>query len=149
MESPDGIWTPSVNSGWFNYQQQKTYQICITPLYAESEPSVLDGGAGNVAARIASAFFVIHLYAPSRTTAWGFYRKMIKMLNDNSITSPQNAGGLTGVASTEYHWVRVVRAEEVKQIDFFDPEYGPTKDKDPLSAGGYRQDITVEIRWNE
>jgi len=149
MESPDGIWTPSVQSGWFDYKLQKTYQICITPLYAETIQAQLTGGSGTAEPRISSAFFVIHLYAPSRTTSWSLYRKMIKLLNDNTKTSPQNASGLTGVASTDYHWVRVVRAEGVNMIEMFQPDAGPTKPSDKESAGGYRQDITVEVRWNE
>ena len=149
MESPDGVWTPSVQAGWFDYKLQKTYQICITPLYAESEQAQLTGGTGSADPRISSAFFLIHLYAPDRITSWGLYRKMIKLLNDSGKTSPQNVSGLSGVASTGYHWVRVVRAEGVNMIEMFQPDAGPTKPSDKESAGGFRQDITVEVRWNE
>ena len=149
MDSPDGIWSPTVNSGWLEYKKQNTFQIALTPLYASSFPAQLTGGAGTADPRISSAFYVINLYATTRILGWTLYRNMIKLLNDGSRTSPQNASGLTGVNSTDYHWIRVVRAEEVKMIDIIDPECGPNKIKDTKSAGGYRMDITVEIRWNE
>ena len=31
MTSPDGVWTPIVNSGWLEFKRQKTYQISIIP----------------------------------------------------------------------------------------------------------------------
>ena len=43
MDSPDGVWNPVVNQEWLEFKLQKTYQICITPVYQETEMVELNG----------------------------------------------------------------------------------------------------------
>ena len=148
MTSPSESWTPVVNQGWLQYKLQKTYQMCITPVYADNEPINLTGGSSTAAPRIATAYFDITLYHPTRSGAWSLFRNVMAVLNDETKTSPQGLSGMTGVNGGDYHFVRVVRAEEGKTIEFKD-RHGAGMNKVKDECDGYRSDITVAIRWNE
>lgn len=149
LVSPDGVWTPVVNSGWLEHKKQKTYQIVIYPSYAESNAINLTGGASATMPTISTAYMNILLYSPSRTNLWKLYRKTIDVLNNETITSPQNGSGVyTGVAGSDYHFIRIVRAEGQRMIKLADDACGPGAPKDN-DCMGYRADITVALRWNE
>ena len=149
MDSPDGSWTPSVNTTWLEYKKQKTYQICVTPLYSDSEKFTLTGGNDATEPRIASAFYLITLYASSRTNLWSLYKKLMLVLNNETLTVPQGGGTYTGVESSDYHFVRVMRSEQTKTITLKDPATGPQTPKDKAVCNGFMAQVTVQIRWNE
>jgi len=149
ITSPDGVWTPVVNSKWLEHKKQKTYQIVIYPAYADSIQITLTGGASVAQPTQSTAYYNILLYAPNRANLWKLYRKAIEVLNKQTITSPQDASGnYTGVAGSDYHFVRIVRAEGQRTIKLSDDLCGPgAPEKDDCL--GYRADITVALRWNE
>lgn len=147
MTSPDGVWTPSVNANWLDHKKQKTYQISITPLYSDSVSAHLTGGTSTTEPRIVDAYWIVHLYAPSRDNLWSLYQKTLDVLNNGSLTSPQSGGTYSGVGSTDYHFVKVVRAEQVKTIEMREPDCGI--DNKESEYTGYRAEITVCVRWNE
>lgn len=149
LVSPDGVWTPVVNAKWLDHKKTKTYQIVVYPAYAESNAINLTGGASTTMPTIATAYYNILLYSPSRTNLWKLYRKAIDVLNNETVTSPQNGSGVyTGVAGSDYHFIRIVRAEGQKTIALNDELCGPgAPEKDDCM--GYRADITVALRWNE
>ena len=148
MASPDGTWVPSVNAEWLEFKKQKTYQIAIQPLYSTSTEFNLTGGNSTAEPRITTAFYAITLFAPTRSKAWTLYQKAMLVLNNQTLTSPQDGGTYSGVADTDYHFVRVIRSEEAKAVRISDPECGPGK-KNDSECLGYRVEITVSCRWNE
>lgn len=148
MTSPDGVWTPTVNAEWLEFKKQKTYQIAIQPLYSTSTEFNLTGGNSTAEPRISTAFYSIVLFAPTRVKVWSLYQKTMLVLNNQTFTSPQSGGTYAGVASTDYHFVRVIRTEESKAVRISDPDCGPGKTNDS-DCVGYRVEITVACRWNE
>ena len=54
---------------------------------------------------------------------------------------------MTGVGGSDYHFVRIVRSEMGKTIEFKDALCGIDIDKTDVT--GYRAEITVSCRWNE
>mgnify|MGYP003114759830 FL=1 len=147
MTSPDGVWTPIVNSGWLEYKRQKTYQISIVPLYTESQAMHLTGGSSTTQANIVTGYYDIILFSDSRTKLWSLFQKVMLVLNNQTLTSPQSGSGMTGVGGTGYHFVRVIRSEEGKTIEFKDKDCGIDNEKSEIT--GYRAEITVSCRWNE
>jgi len=147
MTSPDGVWTPIVNSGWLEFKRQKTYQISIVPLYTDSDAFNLTGGASSTQPRISTGYYTIVLYAPTRAKLWSLFQKLMLVLNDETLTSPQSGSGMSGVDGSDYHFVRVVRSEDAKTIEFKDSLCGIDIDKTDVT--GYRAEITVSCRWNE
>ena len=133
-------WNPVVNTGWLEYKKQKTYQIAITPLYAESDPAHLTGGTSTTAPTIATAYYTIHLYHPSRTNLWSLYRKVIDVLNDQTVSMP--AAGFN-----DYHWIKITASQEGRPVDFYDETCGIDREKSDVS--GYQAEVTVAMRWNE
>lgn len=147
MTSPDGVWTPIVNSGWLEFKRQKTYQISIVPLYTDSDAFNLTGGASSTQPRISTGYYTIVLYAPTRAKLWSLFQKLMLVLNNETLTSPQSGSGMSGVGGSDYHFVRVVRSEDAKTIEFKDSLCGIDIDKTDVT--GYRAEITVSCRWNE
>ena len=147
MTSPDGVWTPIVNSGWLEYKRQKTYQIAIVPLYTDSQAIHLTGGNSSTQANIVTGYYDIVLFADTRAKLWSLFQKVMLVLNNQTLTSPQSGSGMTGVGGTGYHFVRVIRSEEGKTIEFKDKDCGVDNEKSEIT--GYRAEITVSCRWNE
>ena len=138
MTSPDGTWTPVVNPEWLLAKKQKTYQICIQPIYGESENATL--GTPSQIAVTSRAFMSITLFAPTRTGVWSLLVKMKEVLNNGALTSP--ADGIN-----DYHYIIMRRTDSTKPIAMFDPECGPSGSND--NCIGYRIDLSVELRWEE
>ena len=65
MVSPDGTWTPLVNTGWLEFKRQKTFQISIMPSYGMSFPVHLTEGA--TLNTDATQFMLVTLYADTST----------------------------------------------------------------------------------
>tara|TARA_R110000850_G_scaffold83311_4_gene178856 strand:+ start:574 stop:1017 length:444 start_codon:yes stop_codon:yes gene_type:complete len=147
MTSPDGIWTPIVNSGWLEFKRQKTFQISIIPLYTDSEAFNLTGGSSTTQPRIVTGYYSVVLFAPTRAKIWSLFSKLMLVLNNETLTSPQSTSGVSGVGGTAYHFVRIVAAEGSKTIEFKDTLCGIDIDKTEVT--GYRAELTVSCRWNE
>ena len=94
LVSPDGVWTPVVNTGWLEFKRQKTYQISIMPSYGESEDSHFAGA--TTMPKTVSQFFVV--------------------------TSPDLTG--QGVDGSDYHFVKMFRSDSVKAIELESPKKG-------------------------
>ena len=135
-----GGWTPVVNTGWLEYKKQKTYQIAITPLYAETDPAQLTGGTSTTSAKRSSAYYTIHLYHPSRTSLWSLYREVLEVLNNESLTMP--SAGIN-----DYYFIKVTASQEVRPVDFYDESCGI--DRESSDHTGFQAEITVILRWNE
>jgi hypothetical protein len=148
VASPDGVWVPVVNATWLEYKKQKTYQICLSPLYSDSDQFTLTGGNSTTEPRIASAYYLITIYAPSRDNLWLLYRKLMLVLNNETLTVPQSGGTYAGVEGSDYHFVRVQRSEQTKTVTLKDPACGPQEPKN-ATCNGYMAQVTVQIRWNE
>ena len=71
----------------------------------------------------------------------------MSILNNETLSSPQAGGALTGVAGTDYHWIRIQKAAAGEMITLTAPECGPDGKHD--KCNGFRYDITVAVRWNE
>lgn len=138
MASPDGTWTPVVNPEWLQSKKQKTFQICIQPIYGESEMATL--GVGTQIAMTSRTFMNITLFAPTRTGVWSMFVKMKEVLNNGTLSAP--AAGLN-----DYHYVIMRRTDSTKPIAMFDPNCGPQGSNE--NCIGYRIDLSVELRWQE
>ena len=148
IASPDGVWVPSVNAEWLLFKKQKTYQICITPLYADSNQLTLTGGNDTAEPKVSDAFLLVTLFAPTRTNLWLLYRKFMLLMNNETLTVPQSGGTYSGVGGGDYHFVKVERSEQTKSIKLTDPACGPDEPKG-ASCNGYMAQVTVLMRWNE
>ena len=141
MASPDGVWTPSVNTGWLEFKKQNTYQIVITPVMADTQPANLTGGTTTAEPKISDAWFDVTLFAPTRQKCWDLYRKTMLVLNNETLTSP--SAGIN-----DYHWVRVVGGTQAgPALEFEDKSVGI--DKDDSDIVHYRARVLVQVRWNE
>ena len=138
MTSPDGVWNPVVNPEWLLAKKQKTFQICIQPIYGESEMANL--GLGTQIAMTSRSFMNITLFAPSRTGGWSMLVKMKEVLNNGTLSAP--TAGIN-----DYHYIIIRRTDSTKPIAMFDPECGPQGSND--NCIGYRIDLSVELRWEE
>tara|TARA_R110002167_G_scaffold51627_7_gene149283 strand:+ start:5965 stop:6408 length:444 start_codon:yes stop_codon:yes gene_type:complete len=147
MTSPDGVWTPAVNTGWLEFKRQKTYQISIVPLYNDSDQINLTGGSSTAQPNISTGYYSIVLYADTRVKLWSLFSKTLLVLNNETLTSPQSGSGMTGVGGSAYHFVRVHRSEEGKTIQFKEHDCGMDNEKSKVT--GFRSEITVSCRWNE
>jgi hypothetical protein len=140
-------WPVAINETWLKHKLQKQYQICIVPLYSEDHAFNLTGGTSTTRPTIATAYYQITLVHPDRASAHGLFRNVMAVLNNETLTVPQAAGAYTGVAGTNYHWVKVTKSSMGQMIDIMAPDCGPGgKDE---TCTGYRYDITVALRWNE
>ncbi len=140
MTSPGDGWTPVVNAKWLDFKKQKTYQIAITGIYQETEPAHLSGGNLSTMPTTASAVYQITLFHPNRAKHWALFRKVMDVLNNETLTSP--AAGIN-----DYHWVRVVNASETRAIELKEDTAGI--DQPANDTTGYQSFIEVKIRWNE
>ena len=148
LTSPSpGTWNVSVNNDWLEYKKAKTFQVCIVPIYSETQASTLTGGASLTAGKISTAYYQITLTHPDRESAHGLFRNTVSILNNETLSSPQAGGALTGVAGTDYHWIRIQKAAAGEMITLTAPECGPDGKHD--KCNGFRYDITVAVRWNE
>lgn len=138
MESPDGTWNPVVNPNWLLAKKQKTFQICIQPIYGESEMATL--GVGTQMAMTSRTFMNITLFAPTRTGVWSMLVKIKQVLNNGTLSAP-SAG------FEDYHYIMIRRTDSTKPIAMFDPECGPQGSDE--NCIGYRIDLSVELRWEE
>lgn len=142
MASPGDGWTPVVNAKWFEHKKQKTYQIAITAIAEDTETAHLTGGHTTTQPKISTALYQISLYHQDRAKHWALFRKVMLVLNNETLTSPQNSGGLVGV--NDYHWIRV---GEVSPISMVEDTSGI--DRPDQVTTGYQSTIDVRIRWNE
>jgi len=145
MVSPDGIWTPLVNTGWLEFKRQKTFQISIMPSYGMSFPVHLTEGA--TLNTDATQFMLVTLYADTRAKHWQLYRKFIDLMHTRSLTTPDLTGS-TGVNGTDYHFIKIMRSEETKAVEIESPKKGMGGDKEG-DCIGYQSQHTLAIRWQE
>lgn len=138
LESPDGSWTPVVESNWLQSKKQKTFQIAIQPLYGESDMATF--GTGTTMAYTSRQYMVITLFAPTRTEVWTLFEKMKALLNNGSLVLAEAEIG-------DYHQVVIRRTDTTKPLTISDPNCGPGKTDE--RCVGYMIDITVECRWEE
>jgi hypothetical protein len=140
MASPGDNWTPVVNAKWLEFKKQKTYQIAITGLYQETETANLTGGTATAMPTISTAVYQITLYHPNRAKHWNLFRKIMLVLNNETLTSP--AAGIS-----DYHWVRILGTTDGRGIDLNEDMAGI--DRPANATTGYQSEIEVKIRWNE
>lgn len=146
MVSPDGIWNPVVNAEWLEFKKQKTYQICITPVYQESVESELNGMASQTQLKKTSILYMkITLFSPTRLKLWGMAQKFMLVLNNGTLCCPP--AGLETSTGNGYEYVRLDRSDETKAVRGYEPECGPEGSAD--KCVGFRNDYTVQIRWEE
>ena len=145
MTSPDGVWAVAVNNDWLLSKKQKTYQICLVPIYAITGEMQLNGSIANNPTT-GTLYFQVTLYAPTRAKRWLLYSKFKEMMDDQDLTAPLGVGGYTGVGGSDYHFIRIDRSEESKALRWIDDSCGPGEKGDCL---GYRTEISLQIRWNE
>tara|TARA_R110000803_G_scaffold107958_2_gene176134 strand:- start:11241 stop:11684 length:444 start_codon:yes stop_codon:yes gene_type:complete len=138
MVSPDGVWNPVVNPEWLISKKQKTYQICIQPIYGESD--MAEFGMGTQIAMTSSQFMAITLFAPSRIGVWNMFIKMKDLLNNGTLVAP--TAGID-----DYHYIIIRRTDSTKPVMLYDPNCGPQGSNE--NCIGFRIDISVEIRWEE
>ena len=149
MASPDGVWTPVVNNEWLEHKKQKQYQIVIQPSYGYLEQAQMIGSGEADQPKIAGQYLEVTLYAPNRANLWKLYRVFSDLMNDGSKTIPTvTTSSTTGMNSTDYHWVRIVRSDEAKATNLEDPDCGPGK-QNSAECLGFRAELTIELRWNE
>ena len=148
LTSPEpGTWTVVVNDEWLQPKKQKTYQICITPSYGWTDQAQMTALGETEQPMITQQFMEVTLFAPTREKLWSLHRNFITVMNNQTLTVPQDAAGYTGVGGTEVHFLRVVRSEEMKSLRLLDKKCdGDTTDGGCL---GWRSSITVSLRWNE
>lgn len=140
MASPDGVWTPVVNTEWLQFKKQKTFQIAILPLASTSEIAQLTGGNSATMPTYVTSYYAITLYAPTRAKIWLLYQKVMLVLNNETLTSP--TAGIN-----DYHWVRVSGVGGANAIIKQDKAAGI--DRDDSEVVNYQMEITVAVRWNE
>jgi len=139
MESPDGSWTPAVNSGWLKAKKQKTFQIAIQHIYGESEMAHF--GLGTQVAMTSRQFLQITLFAPTRTGVWSLFQKLKLALNNGTLAYAPD-----GI--DDYHYIIIRRTELSKPMTISEPDcdFGGNNDDNCI---GYRIDVSVEVRWEE
>jgi len=142
-----GTWTVSVNNDWLQYKKGKTYQVCIVPVYSETSAESLTGGASSTSGKISTAYYQITLTHPDRESAHDLFRNTVAILNNETLSSPQTGGALTGVEGTDYHWIRLTKAAAGQMVTLMAPECGPDGKHD--ECNGFRYDLSVAVRWNE
>ena len=148
MESPDGVWTPSVNDGWLEMKKQKTFQIVITPIIGSSEQIQLDNGTTTTAERT-TLYLSVTLFSPTRAGRWQLWTKFKKLLNNSTICAPvDSTTGMAGVNGSDWHFIKLERSEQSVDIRFLDDVCGPGK-PEAGNCSGYRAEITVQMRCNE
>lgn len=146
MDSPDGVWNPVVNQEWLEFKKQKTYQICITPVYQETDTVELNGLSSQTQIKKTSILYMkITLFAPTRSKLWGMAQKFMLVINNGTLCFP--VGGLEATSGNGYQYVRLARSDETKTVRGYEPECGPEGSAD--KCVGFRNDYTVEIRWGE
>ena len=146
MLSPDGIWNPVVNAEWLEFKKQKTYQICITPVYGESDEAELNGISGQTQIkRINTLYLKITLFAPTRLKLWGMVQKFMLVMNNGTLCYP--SAGLEASTGNGYQYVRLARSDETKEVKGYEPECGPEGSAD--KCVGFRNDYTIEVRFDE
>lgn len=145
MDSPDGVWTPSVNEGWLEHKHMKSYQIALQPrmMFDEAVHLTGDGAARAVAT---TQYMDITLYAPTRAKRWNLYRSVKAVLNDGSVCVGDGSAG-SGPDNSDVHWVVLSGIPGGGEARWLDDECGPFADAD--SCKGWRVVLTVAIRWNE
>ncbi len=146
LTSPEpSSWSVVVNDEWLEPKKQKTYQICITPSYGWTEQAQL--GYTTTQPMITQQYMEVTLFAPTRSKLWSLHRNFVSMMNNTTLTAPQDSTGMTGVGGGEVHFIRLERSEEMKTLRLLDKKCdGDTKDGGCL---GYRSSLTIAIRWNE
>ncbi len=144
LVSPDGVWTPVVNTGWLEFKRQKTYQISIMASYGESEDSHFSGA--TTMPKTVSQFFVVTLYAPTRAKHWDLFQKFTDLMNTRALTCPDLTG--QGVDGSDYHFVKMFRSDSVKAIELESPKKGMGGDAEG-DCIGYQSHHNILIRWNE
>ena len=145
MVSPDGTWSPLVNTGWLEFKRQKTFQIAIMPSYGMSDPIHLT--EGSTLNKRATQFMLVTLYADTRAKHWQLYQKFVDLMNTRSLTTPDLTGS-TGADGSDYHFVRMMRSENTKAVEIESPKKGMGGDKEG-DCIGYQSQHTLAIRWNE
>ena len=144
MASPDGVWTVAVNPDWLIPKKQKTYQVAITPSYGWTETANMTD-LSTTQPMISHLYMEITLFAPTRAKLWLLQTTFKDMMNNQTLTQPQDSSGMTGVSGSEYHWLRIQRSEEMKMLRMLDKKC----DDDDLGCLGWRCSYTVALRWNE
>lgn len=128
----------SVNSGWLEPKRQKKVQLALSPSYSEVETAHM--GDGYIP-RVVETFFILHLFAPSRTLLWSLYTAVADVLNDRSLVHL----GVNG--NTDYRFVQIARSDTSKAMETMDKEC-----EMPNESGGcigYRRDITLVLVHHE
>jgi len=138
MASPGDGWTPVVNQKWFEHQKQKTYQIAITAIAEDTETAHMTGGNTTAQPKTSTALYQISLYHLDRAKHWALFRKVMLVLNNETLTSP--AAGVN-----DYHWIRVGEVQQA--VSMLEDTSGI--DRPDQVTTGYQSTIDVRIRWNE
>ncbi len=146
MDSPDGVWNPVVNQEWLEFKKQKTYQICITPVYGETTESELNGIGGQTQIKRTNLLYMkITLFAPTRIKLWGLATKFMLVMNNGTLCYP--TAGIETATGNGYQYIRIARSDETKAVKGYEPDCGPEGSSD--KCVGFRNDYTVEMRFEE
>ena len=146
MVSPDGVWTPVVNSGWLQVKKQKTFQISIASGYGDIRVANLIPTTGATAGQIPTVmeqFYMVTLYHNTRTGVWSLYRNFASLMNTANLTVFNGVNG-----NTDYRYARILRSDDTKAMKGLDKECG-FDDPPKGDEMGYRVDVTVAVCWHE